>query len=396
MNDKVKSYLSTIYKFQEILNSGSKQYMDQMVEKKPNGEYELTSDFQAMTDKDIRKIYRRCRDGLRLDGEINQCLNKNVARRDLVKLHDHTPEILQQVGLDDLPVFMSKGHVEDCLTPKSKKNPHLHGLLKGDILSTLDMISDSILICDDMNGDGLICVLDAFDHDVPDPLLLMVSIKIDREVEYGTKKDIKSNFVASIYGKKNIIENTMQKALDDGRILAIDKKKIQSLMLQLKPNAQVSHKFQAFITSLSQGNNLNFKRFAKLKRLRNYLNNFEYVDIIQQTKNKVNKKLSGNANSKKKVKKKQTSTQSQAVAQQAPPTQQAPPVQQTQAKLTPQQQQNFYLGTQGVNLSHYSASVIQKSIPLAGTEEGTQALIAKAKANRASSVTQSNRRVSRL
>ena len=406
-HNRLEIYKDTIFKLQNILNTTKqrqmnidtnsiedKQYMNDIVVQNQNGDLEVSNDYKHLNLNELKKIYMRCMNGLRLNGEIDDCMQKKLSRRTLVKIHDHTPDILQRAGLDDLPIFITQDHVRRCLTAKSANNPHYHGLLKSDLVTAIDLIATPILVLDDEKGNGLICVLDAFDHDVPDSLPLMVSIKIDRNVAYQSYR-VDSNFMASMYGKEKLMTKIIDKAFNDDRVLAIDTKKFKALCSVLSPNAQGSHKFQAFITKLisfKQGNGSNFKRVQPSERMY-YLNNFESILMIQQTKNKVNKKLSGNANSKKKVKKKQTSTQSQAVAQQAPPTQQVAPVQpvsQPASQLTPQQQQNFYLGTQGVNLSQYSASVIQKSIPLAGTEEGTQALIAKAKANRTSSVTQSN------
>ena len=62
----------------------------------------------------------------RLSHEIDEVLNHRLGIADSIKICDHTPQILQQLGLKDLPILMSQNHVRNCLHKKGV-NPHWHG-----------------------------------------------------------------------------------------------------------------------------------------------------------------------------------------------------------------------------------------------------------------------------
>ena len=119
-HNRLEIYKDTIFKPQNILNTTKqrqmnidtnsiedKQYMNDIVVQNQNGDLEVSNDYKHLNLNELKKIYMRCMNGLRLNGEIDDCMQKKLSRRTLVKIHDHTPDILQRAGLDDLPIFIT-------------------------------------------------------------------------------------------------------------------------------------------------------------------------------------------------------------------------------------------------------------------------------------------------
>ena len=322
MNDIAKGYLSTIYNFQQLLNDSEKKYMNEIVVK--NGdEYELAANFKNLSDEELKHIYIRCREGFRLDRDITRNLRNKIYSHS-VKISNFTPEILVELGFDDLPMFYHNRHLQQALSPRDPEHSNINyhnEIKKRDILSIIDAIANSAIIFDDKSGEGIICVTDRIvQKEVTREIMIygriedkkeirevpiMVSIKPDSDTEYY-KENIKSNYITTIFARENI-GKMIEDATNRKALLLLDMKKIQSLIPLLSLNAQDMYKFHAFFTRLDRNqerNNMAFKRLARLQSPRYYLSNFESKIILQETRVNVKQNTTQNSNSKKKVKKK--------------------------------------------------------------------------------------------
>ncbi len=101
----------------------------------------------------------------RLSYEIDATLTHTELYKS-VMVSAHTPEILQQVGLEDLPILMSQNHVRNCLSPKDITNPQFHGLTKNNLLQMPSFLNHPAILLDSLTDDqSIVIVSDSVDDD---------------------------------------------------------------------------------------------------------------------------------------------------------------------------------------------------------------------------------------
>lgn len=160
----------------------------------------------------------------RISNEIDQVIDNTLGRHNSIKILDHTPQILVDVGCPDLPILFSQSHVRNCLHPKGK-NPHWHGLQK-DTLSRLPfLLSEPAIIYDSLTSeDSIVLVLNEIDDD---GLPVIASLTPNGMGQYSFEK-LNSNYLTSVYGKDNLTK-VLERADEADFILYIDKEKSQEL-----------------------------------------------------------------------------------------------------------------------------------------------------------------------
>lgn len=160
----------------------------------------------------------------RLSQEIDKCLAGELDQRESVMICEHTPLILQKLGLCDYPILFSQGHIHDCLHEKGNRN-FWHGLHKEDLLNIPNLIINPVCVFDSWTrGRSVVLTLNAVDDD---NLPLVASIKSDGNGQYKFEK-ISNNYMTSVYGK-NDYDQWLSKAIDKSCILYVDKEKTQEL-----------------------------------------------------------------------------------------------------------------------------------------------------------------------
>lgn len=161
--------------------------------------------------------------------QVDDVLDGNADRYSDLKVCD-TPQLLLDVGCDQLPMLYTKKHLRDALHEKSEKNHHWHGLTVEQIKKVPDLISDPLIVFDsisinDKAKGSIITVLNAVDND-NSPII--VSIKPNGKGNYELET-IDSNFITSIYGKDNSFSNFIERAANANNILYWNKQKSQEL-----------------------------------------------------------------------------------------------------------------------------------------------------------------------
>ena len=160
----------------------------------------------------------------RLAHEIDQVLNYKLGIAESIEICDHTPQILQQLGLKDLPILMSQKHVRNCLHEKGK-NPRWHGLDKSDLIGLIDELQAPALVMDSLRDDYSIIVVTATVD--KDRLPIIATIRCYGEGQYELTT-LQSNYLTSVYGKDRF--NTFfDKHVQGNAVLYADKEKIQRL-----------------------------------------------------------------------------------------------------------------------------------------------------------------------
>lgn len=135
-----------------------------------------------------------------------------------------TPEILQQIGLKQLPMLYTKKHLMDALKPKDSKK-HQHGLRVEQVKMMPEIIEHPAMVIDSLSRDDSIVVIS--DKCDDDNLPIIVSIRIDGSGVYELKQ-VPSNFITAMYGREGTVEMIGRAAKED-KILYINRKKAMTL-----------------------------------------------------------------------------------------------------------------------------------------------------------------------
>lgn len=136
-----------------------------------------------------------------------------------------TPDILLQAGLAQLPMLYTQKHLKDALSTKEAGNIHRHGLNIEQIKKIPQLLEEPVMIYDSLSKkDSIIAVTSEFDGD---NLPIVVSIKPNGSGRYNLET-VESNFITSIHGRNNFI-NQIEKAVENDKMIFFDKNKSQSM-----------------------------------------------------------------------------------------------------------------------------------------------------------------------
>ena len=145
-----------------------------------------------------------------------------------------TPQLLMDLGVPNLPLLYSKEHYKKAVGEKD--GYHKHGLKRKDIVDTLKLISNPVMVFDSaQRNDSVVVVTNRLIDG--DPMLVFIKPNSDGVIELET---VSANQVTSIYGYETRVddlgnvdsfENLVNEALDLGNILWINKKEIQVLRM---------------------------------------------------------------------------------------------------------------------------------------------------------------------
>lgn len=136
-----------------------------------------------------------------------------------------TPQILLDVGCQQLPMLYTQKHLREAIHPKSKDNIHWHGLTTEQIKKLPELLENPVMIFDSLsrNDSLVVCVLDTDEDNLP----LIVSIKPNGIGTYELEK-VDSNFITSVYGRNNF-EKHIEQVVNQDKMLYCNKQKSQEL-----------------------------------------------------------------------------------------------------------------------------------------------------------------------
>lgn len=160
--------------------------------------------------------------------QVNDALDGKLNRRNALFVSE-TPELLQKIGMKQLPMLYTQKHLRDAMKPKSDKNSHHHGLTKEQILKMPDIIKNPAIIMDSMSQENSVVVVSDVLDDYKAPIIMSI---VANGMGIYELKNVKSNFISSYYGKDNGFESFIERALETDNILYLSKEKSQSLYQQ--------------------------------------------------------------------------------------------------------------------------------------------------------------------
>lgn len=201
--------------------------------------------------------------------QVDEVLAGKASRFNDLKVCD-TPQILIDVGCQQLPIFYTQRHLRDALKAKGNigESIHHHGLTTEQIKNIPIELQNPVMVYDSLSrNDSIVVVTSERDKD-NSPIIAVLrpngSAKYNLEV-------VDSNFLLSVHGRENF-SNQIIKALQNDKMLYCNKQKSQEL-------------FSVLGLQLSKG-----------------LNSLDFDTIIHQSRNIVNENI---------VEEKYTSTQSE-------------------------------------------------------------------------------------
>ena len=145
-----------------------------------------------------------------------------------------TSNILADVGLPDLPLCMTKNHLNDIMHAESESNPRWHGIDDVIVKRLPELLSKPAMILDSWSNKGDIVVVTTEVDSKNRPIVVAIHPNGSAVVD-GVRGP--ANFITSVYGRENFAPKTgqpsaynfMYLALRHRAILYWDKEKSESL-----------------------------------------------------------------------------------------------------------------------------------------------------------------------
>lgn len=158
--------------------------------------------------------------------QVDDVLAGNANRYNDLKVCD-TPQILLDVGCEQLPMFYTKRHLHDALKPKGNtgESIHYHGLNAEQIKKMPMLLENPVIIYDSLSrNDSIIIVTSELDNE---KMPIIAAIKPNGKAKYDLEL-VESNFVMSFHGRNNF-ENQINRAVEQNKVLYYNKEKSQEL-----------------------------------------------------------------------------------------------------------------------------------------------------------------------
>lgn len=142
--------------------------------------------------------------------QVDDVLAGKANRYNDLKVCD-TPQILLDVGCEQLPMFYTKRHLHDALKPKGNtgESIYYHGLNAEQIKKMPMLLENPVIIYDSLSrNDSIIIVTSELDNE---KMPIIAAIKPNGKAKYDLEL-VESNFVMSFHGRNNF-ENQINRAV---------------------------------------------------------------------------------------------------------------------------------------------------------------------------------------
>ncbi len=160
------------------------------------------------------------------DRQVDLLLRPETNPRNALHICSTTP-LMRSLGMQDLPVCITRRHIVDMASPEDPRYPERHGLSADQIKKIPEMIKHPALVIDSWTRpDAVLFISDELDH-AGRPL--MVVVRPNGTGVYQLQST-PVNFILSMYGR-NDFGRFLQEAVEKNSILYIDKNKGRNLSL---------------------------------------------------------------------------------------------------------------------------------------------------------------------
>ena len=152
-----------------------------------------------------------------------------------------TPKVLTDLGLKQLPMFMTQKHLKDVVHKKDEQNRHWHGISAEQVKFLQSLISEPAMVLKSLTKANDVVIVTT-EHD-SDNLPIVVPIHPDGKGHYEIKR-VSSNFITSVYGREGFIaadekgqlspDCFLGRVFQSNGLLFADKEKSQRLVGEAK------------------------------------------------------------------------------------------------------------------------------------------------------------------
>lgn len=175
----------------------------------------------------FRQYADKCKEYLAFGQEVDLAIEGKLGRRARLRVREHTPASITQLGLEDLPMLYTQSHLLNALKEKNLDNPSWHGLTREYIKEIPELLEKPAVVMESLNGsDSLVVVLNKLDSD---KLPIIVPF-MPSGVGVYQGQEILTNFILSIYGKDGISQY-LNRGLKEEKILFVSAKRLERLSL---------------------------------------------------------------------------------------------------------------------------------------------------------------------
>ena len=147
---------------------------------------------------------------------VDKVLNETYPKRSMVVVLSKTPDILKEIGLDDLPITMTQKHLYTIINKCGKyKDVNYHNL-GIDLIKELptSLRQPLKILLSNTKADSVVLVTDLIDKENRP---VIASIKMNGKGKIDNKK-INTNVLTSVYGRNNY-DNFIKNNLEEGKLL---------------------------------------------------------------------------------------------------------------------------------------------------------------------------------
>ena len=135
-----------------------------------------------------------------------------------------TPQILLDIGCQQLPMLYTQKHLRESIKPKNN-HTHAHGLTIEQIKELPKLISEPVMVFDSLSrNDSIVIVTSEVDKD---NCPIIASVRANGKGKYELEQ-VDSNFITSVYGRENF-EKHINKIIETDNMLYCNKQKSQVL-----------------------------------------------------------------------------------------------------------------------------------------------------------------------
>ena len=180
-----------------------------------------------------------------------------------------TPQILQDVGLPNLPILMTAKHLKSITQESGSDRMNYHALGAEMAKHLPELLSDPVMIMDSLTReDSIVTVIESLDKENRP---VIGAIKVNG-LGYSNEIEISANILTSVYGKDNF-QSFLERNIEAGNILYYNKEKSQVLFeipgIQFPNNLNsldsdiIIRKARAFVKTSAEKNQENSAKGAE-------------------------------------------------------------------------------------------------------------------------------------
>lgn len=160
----------------------------------------------------------------KFDKEIKSYKSGKHPTRNHLKVMDHVPNLLLQLGLGQKEVYMTKVHFNDITHKEVPNNSHYHGLTVEEVRQAPVLINHPAIIVDSMTDSASIVIISPSLDYKKRPII--IALKTDGKAYSIDWRD--SNFLTSMYGRNDFV-NWINRHIKANKVLYLSKENSQML-----------------------------------------------------------------------------------------------------------------------------------------------------------------------